>query len=213
MMLLVAMAISVAYAASLATTIGWFDLEFWWELSALVTIMLLGHWLEMKALGQAQSPSRPSPSSCPTKPNASTTTATSPSSASTRSSSATSCSCAPAGVSPPMARSSRERPRSTSRWSPGSPVRWPKGADDRVVAGTVATDSSVRVRVKAVGDDTALAGIQRLVAEAQSSQSRAQALADRFAALLFYVAAGAALAHLHRLDARRRHGRRRSCAP
>src|SRR5436190_23835720 len=55
MMLLVAMAISVAYTASLATTIGWFDLEFWWELSALVTIMLLGHWLEMKALGQAQS--------------------------------------------------------------------------------------------------------------------------------------------------------------
>jgi Cu2+-exporting ATPase len=67
----------------------------------------------------------------------------------------------------------------------------PKGAGDRVVAGTVATDSSVRVRVEAVGDDTALAGIQRLVAEAQSSQSRAQALADRFAALLFYVAAGA----------------------
>jgi len=55
MMLLVAMAISVAYATSLATTIGWFDLEFRWELSALVTIMLLGHWLEMKALGQAQS--------------------------------------------------------------------------------------------------------------------------------------------------------------
>ena len=66
-----------------------------------------------------------------------------------------------------------------------------KGADDRVVAGTVATDSSIRVRVEAVGDDTALAGIQRLVAEAQSSQSRAQALADRFAALLFYIAAGA----------------------
>ena len=68
-----------------------------------------------------------------------------------------------------------------------------KGAGDRVVAGTVAIDSSVRVRVEAVGDDTALAAIQRLVAEAQSSQSRAQALADRFAALLFYVAAGAGL--------------------
>src|SRR6185503_1370978 len=67
-----------------------------------------------------------------------------------------------------------------------------KAPGDRVVAGTVSTDSSVRVRVDAVGDDTALAGIQRLVAEAQSSRSRAQALADRFAALLFYVAAGAA---------------------
>ena len=59
------------------------------------------------------------------------------------------------------------------------------------MAGTVATDSAIRVRVDAVGDDTALAGIQRLVAEAQASRSRAQALADRFAALLFYVAAGA----------------------
>src|SRR5205085_10492029 len=62
---------------------------------------------------------------------------------------------------------------------------------DRVVAGTVSTDSALRVRVDAVGDDTALAGIQRLVAEAQSSRSRAQALADRFAALLFYVATAA----------------------
>jgi Cu2+-exporting ATPase len=67
----------------------------------------------------------------------------------------------------------------------------PKGPGDRVVAGTVATDSSVRVRVEAIGDDTALAGIQRLVAEAQTSRSRAQALADRFAALLFYVATAA----------------------
>ncbi len=65
----------------------------------------------------------------------------------------------------------------------------PKRPGDSVVAGTVATDSSIRVR--AVGADTALAGIQRLVAEAQASRSRAQALADRFAALLFYVAAGA----------------------
>ena len=64
-----------------------------------------------------------------------------------------------------------------------------KRVGDRVVAGTVSTDSAIRVRVDAVGADTALAGIQRLVAEAQASRSRAQALADRFAALLFYVAA------------------------
>jgi Cu2+-exporting ATPase len=63
-----------------------------------------------------------------------------------------------------------------------------KAPGERVVAGTVSTDSSLRVRVEAVGDDTALAGIQRLVAEAQASRSRAQVLADRFAALLFYVA-------------------------
>src|SRR5205085_845495 len=61
-----------------------------------------------------------------------------------------------------------------------------KHGGDRVVAGTVSTDSSIRVQVDAVGDDTALAGIQRLVKEAQASQSRADALAHRFAALLFY---------------------------
>ena len=56
------------------------------------------------------------------------------------------------------------------------------------MAGTVSTDSAIGVRVNAVGQDTALAGIQRLVAAAQASRSRAQALADRAAALLFYVA-------------------------
>jgi Cu2+-exporting ATPase len=66
-----------------------------------------------------------------------------------------------------------------------------RGTGDPVVAGTVATDSSVRVRITAVGEQTALAGIQRLVEEAQASSSRAQALADRAAAFLFYFAAGA----------------------
>src|SRR5690606_35121854 len=64
---------------------------------------------------------------------------------------------------------------------------------ERVVAGTVATDSALRIRVTAIGEDTALAGIQRLVAEAQSSSSRAQLLADRAAALLFWFALGAAV--------------------
>jgi Cu2+-exporting ATPase len=64
---------------------------------------------------------------------------------------------------------------------------------DRVVAGTVATDNAIRVKITAVGEETALAGIQRLVADAQASSSRAQALADRAAAFLFYFAAGAGL--------------------
>ncbi len=68
-----------------------------------------------------------------------------------------------------------------------------KEVGDRVVAGTVSTDSAIRVRIDAVGEETTLAGIQRLVAEAQESQSRTQVLADRAAALLFYVAAGAAV--------------------
>jgi Cu2+-exporting ATPase len=69
----------------------------------------------------------------------------------------------------------------------------PKGPGGRVVAGTVVTDSAVRVRVDAVGEGTALAGIRRLVAQAQASGSRAQALADRAAGLLFWFAVGAGL--------------------
>jgi Cu2+-exporting ATPase len=71
------------------------------------------------------------------------------------------------------------------------PVR--RSIGDAVVAGTVATDSGLRVKVTAVGDDTALAGIQRLVTEAQNSSSRAQRLADRAAAWLFWFALSAAI--------------------
>jgi Cu2+-exporting ATPase len=53
MMLLIGLAITVAFSASLATEFGAFDLDFWWELAALIAIMLLGHWQEMKAIGQA----------------------------------------------------------------------------------------------------------------------------------------------------------------
>ncbi len=64
----------------------------------------------------------------------------------------------------------------------------PKGAGAKVIAGTVASGGSLRVRITAVGDETALSGIMRLVAVAQASGSRTQALADRAAAILFYVA-------------------------
>ena len=55
MMLLISLAILVAFGASVATVFGAFDLEYWWELALLIVIMLLGHWLEMRALGQASS--------------------------------------------------------------------------------------------------------------------------------------------------------------
>jgi Cu2+-exporting ATPase len=191
MMLLIAMAISVAYTASLATSFGWFDLEFWWELAALITVMLLGHWQEMKALGQARSALAALAELLPDEAER---------------------------VSPdgPVETVSLDelRPGDVVLVRPGGRVPAdgvivegeaeldesmvtgesrpvPKEPGDRVVAGTVVTDSAARIRVEAIGEETALAGIQRLVAEAQASRSRAQALADRFAALLFYVAAGA----------------------
>src|SRR4030095_13210633 len=55
MMLLISVAILVAFGASVATVFGVFELEFWWELALLIVVMLLGHWLEMRALGQASS--------------------------------------------------------------------------------------------------------------------------------------------------------------
>lgn len=68
-----------------------------------------------------------------------------------------------------------------------------RGVGDPVVAGTVATDSGLRVEVTAIGADTTLAGIQKLVADAQASSSRAQRIADRAAAWLFWFALGAAV--------------------
>ena len=191
MMLLISMAIVVAYGASMATSLDWLDLEFWWELAALVTIMLLGHWQEMKAIGQAQGALAALAELLPDEadrvgPDGQVTTV---SLADLRRGDIV---LVRSGARVPadgeIVEGDAELDESMITGE-SRPV--PKSPGDKVVAGTVSTDSAIRVRVDAVGDDTALAGIQRLVAEAQASRSRAQALADRFAALLFYVAAGA----------------------
>src|SRR5829696_2413488 len=193
MMLLISMAISVAYVASLATSLDWFDLDFWWELAALVTIMLLGHWQEMKAIGQAQGALAALAELLPDDaervgPDGEVETV----------------SITELRVGDVVLVRSGARVPADGQIVDGEaeldesmitgesrPVG--KGPGDKLVAGTVSTDSAIRVRVRAVGDDTALAGIQRLVAEAQASGSRAQVLADRFAALLFYIATAAGI--------------------
>jgi Cu2+-exporting ATPase len=192
MMLLIAMAITVAYVASMATSLDAFELDFWWELAALVTIMLLGHWQEMKALGQAQDA-------------LAALAALLPDEAERVGADGTVEPVAIDDLEPGdvvLVRSGARVPADgeiiegsaefDESMITGESKPVAKDVGDRVVAGTVSTDSAVRVRVDAVGEETALAGIQRLVAEAQSSQSRAQALADQAAALLFYVATGAA---------------------
>ncbi|MGI9052646.1 MAG: copper-translocating P-type ATPase [Ilumatobacteraceae bacterium] len=190
MMLLISMAITVAYVASMATSLDWLDLEFWWELAALVTIMLLGHWQEMKAIGQARGALAALAELLPD--DAEVVDGDDVRRVGVDDLRVGDVVLVRAGGRVPadgvIAEGEAELDESMITGE-SKPVG--KGPGDRVVAGTVSTDSSVRVRVDAVGDDTALAGIQRLVADAQSSQGRAQALADRFAALLFYVAAGA----------------------
>jgi Cu2+-exporting ATPase len=192
MMLLISMAITVAYAASLATSLGWFDLDFWWELAALVTIMLLGHWQEMKAIGQAQGALAALAALLPDDAERVTDhgVETVPVSELRVGDVVLVRPGARVPADGEIVDGSAELDESMITGESRPVMRTVGG---RVVAGTVATDSAIRVRVTAVGEDTALAGIQRLVAQAQQSRGRAQVLADRFAAMLFYIATGAAL--------------------
>ena len=187
MMLLIGLAVTVAFGASLATEFGAFDLDFWWELAALIAIMLLGHWQEMKAIGQASNALAALAELLPDDAErvSDQGTETVPLSAL----SAGDVVLVRSGARVPAdghvieGAAAVDESMLTGESRPVS-----KLPGDPVTAGTVATDSAIRVQVDAVGENTALAGIQRLVAEAQGSKSRAQALADRAAALLFYVA-------------------------
>ncbi len=192
MMLLIGMAITVAFVASAATTLGWFDLEFWWELAALITIMLLGHWMEMRAIGQARGALAALAELLPDEAERVTDDGIESVSIADLGVDDTVL-VRPGGRIPADGEISSGEVEVDESMVTGESKPVPKRPGDEVVAGTVATDNSIRVRVTAVGDDTALAGIQRLVAEAQASRSRAQVLADRAAALLFYVAVGAAV--------------------
>jgi P-type Cu2+ transporter len=193
MMLLISLGLLVAFGASVATEFGWIDVDLWFELSTLVTVMLLGHWLEMRAIGQAQGALVALAELLPDEAERFT-------SADIESLERVSLDALRVG-DVVLVRAGGRVPADgvvidgaaelDESMITGESRPVPKQTGDRVVAGTVSTDSAIRVQITAVGADTALAGIQRLVEEAQASQSRAQALADRFAALLFYVALGA----------------------
>ena len=192
MMLLIGMAITVAFLASAATTLGWFDLEFWWELAALITIMLLGHWMEMRAIGQARgalvalAELLPDEAERVVEDGTETVTLADLSVDDV-------VLVRPGGRIPADGEIVSGEVEVDESMVTGESKPVARQPGDRLVAGTIATDNSIRVRITAVGEDTALAGIQRLVAEAQESRSRAQVLADRAAALLFYIAVAAAL--------------------
>lgn len=192
MMLLIAMAITVAFAASWATSLGLggFDLDFWWELALLVVIMLLGHWIEMRALGSAQGALDALAALLPDEAERITDAGTETVKVSDLAEGDTIL-VRPGGRMPADGTVTEDQAEFDESMITGESKTVLRSPGDPVVAGTIATDNSVRVRVSATGDDTALAGIQRLVAEAQSSSSKAQALADRAAAFLFYFAAGA----------------------
>ncbi|SIN31625.1 heavy metal translocating P-type ATPase [Micromonospora cremea] len=193
MMLLVAMAITVAYAASLATSVGAFDLDFWWELAALVTIMLLGHWQEMKAIGQARGALAALAALLPDDAERVAADGRVEPVPVTELRVDDVVLVRPGGRVPADGRIVDGGAELDGSMITGESRPVARSVGDRVVAGTVATDSAIRVRVEALGEETALAGIQRMVAQAQRSGGRAQLLADRFAAALFYLATGTAV--------------------
>ena len=190
MMTLIALAISVAFLFSAAVTVGYPGMPLWEELSTLVTIMLLGHWLEMRSIAQAQGALKELAKLLPdtavrvigermeeipvsnlregdlvlVRPGANI----------------------PADG---VVRQGESAVSESMITGESRPVH--KGVGNKVIAGTVNGSGSLRIEVTGTGEHTALAGIMRLVAQAQSSRSRAQALADRAAFVLTLVALGA----------------------
>ena len=195
MMTLIALAISVAFAFSLAVTFGFPGMDLWWELATLIAIMVLGHWIEMRSIAQAEGALEELAKLLPdsaerivgerievvplsevrdgdlllVRPGASI----------------------PADG---VVRDGSSDVNESMITGESRPVR--KGPNDKVIAATVNGSGSLRIEVTGTGEKTALAGIMRLVAQAQSSRSRAQALADRAAFLLTIIAVVAAVVTL-----------------
>ena len=187
MMTLISLAIIVAFGTSLAATFGLFEIDVWWELASLITIMVLGHWLEMRAISQARGALNALAALLPD-------TAERVKGADTQSVPLSELRVGDLVLVRPGARVPADgtvvegTAEVDESMITGESKTVPKGVGARVIAGTVASGGSLRVRITAIGDQTALSGIMRLVATAQASGSRTQALADRAAAILFYVA-------------------------
>jgi Cu2+-exporting ATPase len=187
MMTLISLAIVVAFVTSWAGTLGLFEVEIWWELATLITIMLLGHWLEMRSIAQARGALAALAELLPD-------TAERVTAAGTEEVPVSTLAVGDLILVRPGARVAADgvvvdgAADVDESMITGESRAVPKDSGDHVVAGTVAAGGSLRVKVTATGEATALSGIMRMVEAAQASASRAQALADRAAAILFYVA-------------------------
>ncbi|MEO6826026.1 MAG: heavy metal translocating P-type ATPase [Microbacteriaceae bacterium] len=191
MMLLIGLAITVAFVASWGASLGVLDhqLDFWWELALLIVIMLLGHWLEMRSLAQTSSALESLAELIPDEAeriDGDQILVVSPADLQV----GDLLVVRPGGRVPADGTVTEGIADVDESMITGESRPVSRGPGDRVVAGTVATDSGIRVRVSAVGEDTALAGIRRMVAEAQASSSHAQRIADTAAGWLFWFALG-----------------------
>jgi P-type Cu2+ transporter len=192
MMLLIGLAITVAFVASLGASLGILDhqLDFWWELALLIVIMLLGHWIEMRSLAQTTSALDSLAALLPDEAevvDGEETRKVAPADLQV----GDVVVVRPGGRVPADGRIVSGSASMDESMITGESKTVTRSESATVVAGTIATDSSIRIEITAVGENTALAGIQRLVSEAQNSSSRAQRIADRAAAWLFWFALSA----------------------
>jgi Cu2+-exporting ATPase len=192
MMTLISLAIIVAFVYSLAALFLPAGMTFFWELVSLIDIMLLGHWIEMRSVRQASGALNELAKLMPDtaeriNPDGKTQII------STGMLQAGDLVLVRPGASVPADGQVQEGDSDVNEamiTGESQPVKKQSGA--RVIAGTINGDGSLRVRVTATGDQTALAGIMHLVEQAQQSKSNTQILADRAAGWLFYIALGAA---------------------
>lgn len=194
MMTLISLAITVAFVFSAAVFVGFPGMPLWEELATLVTIMLLGHWMEMRSISQAQGALGELAKLLPA-----TAVRVHGQGAEERLTEVSvdqlvvgNVVLVRPGANVPadgVVRAGRSSVNEALLTGESAPVA--KAEGDRVIAGASNGSGSLRVEVTGTGERTALAGIMRLVAQAQSSRSRAQALADRAAFWLTWVALGA----------------------
>ena len=193
MMMLISLAISVSFVYSLAAIFVNLGEGFFWELVTLIDIMLLGHWVEMRSVRQASGALNELAKLIPDTaehimPDGNIHVMP------VSSLKAGDLVLVRPGASVPadgIVEQGNSDVNESMITGESLPVK--KIAGSKVIGGTINMDGSLRVRVSATGEQTALAGIMRLVAEAQKSKSNTQILADKAAGWLFYLAIGAAL--------------------
>src|SRR2546423_913142 len=192
MMTLISLAITVAFTFSVAVTLGVPGMDLWWELATLITIMILGHWIEMRSITQARGALGELAKLVPD--TATRVTGEKIDDVPVSELRQGDTVLVRPGASVPadgVVRDGNSAVNEAMITGESRPVD--KKPGDKVIAGTVNATGSMRVEVTGTGEQTALAGIMRLVAQAQSSRSRAQALADRAAFFLTVVAVVAAV--------------------
>ncbi|MDB4917852.1 MAG: copper-translocating P-type ATPase, partial [Gemmatimonadetes bacterium] len=195
MMTLISLAISVAFVFSVAVTVGYPGMSLWDELSTLVVIMLLGHWIEMRSISQAQGAIQELAKLLPSE--AMRVVGDKIENVPLSALEEGDIVLVTPGASIPadgVVRQGTSEVNESLITGESRPVEKKEG--DKVIAGSINGNGSLRVEVTGTGDRTALAGITRLVEQAQTSRSRAQALADRAAFVLTLVAIGSAVVTL-----------------